>query len=491
MGNYEGATVIFADGAKYEDIVKEFGKTRQFESIYAGKTALRVNVDVIEIDMNNPNSGLRYSQVGNPIVGANILKTGDIVDFEKELSLLRNKRIEAVTINQNIAVYIDDNPDTITISKNFIDSVKNYVKNDNLGTNIKILLSNEYIDKILKLLEQELGSEQTAKEKFAEIIKGFKKDNNKEIVVIFDKVDEETNLSEYKQYGIFSYVANNEYVDGLTSAKSKIKIVTNLNQIFAFDGSLSIIKVSAFREELEKTSGIFTFLTSSLNLSEYLKTRSINFVKQIANNFDFDQIPVMDVNVIGQILTESKNKFEELSKYLSGTDSVSIYYLGLTDDEQRNVFVEEILKRALVINYLRSLEEDNAYYGLKDKNLENVLAKALFEKIEKMFENDKELFKNGRFEDSFANVDTNVVETFYKKLEEKLNKKMPTATDVEFELLQTISQLTQKAFEQNDSQAIDDIIHLIPAYADRNIELRTSNAAVMDINAVKGILSAA
>ncbi len=68
---------------------------------------------------------------------------------------------------------------------------------------------------------------------------------------------------------------------------------------------------------------------------------------------------------------------------------------------------------------------------------------------------------------------------------------MPTATDVEFELLQTISQLTQKAFEQNDSQAIDDIIHLIPVYADRNIELRTSNAAVMEIKAVKGILSAA
>ena len=490
IGNYEGATIIFADGAKHEDIVNEFGKTRQFESVYSKKTALKSNVDVIEIDMNNPDSGLRYSQTGNPIVGVNVLKTGDIVDFEKELSLLRNKRIEAVTINQNVAVYIDDAPDTISSSQGFVDSVNRYVKNDSLGTNVKILFSNDYVDKILELLEQELGSEQAATEKFEEIIDNFKKDN-KEIVVIFDKDKENKDLNMYKKYGIFSYIADNEYVDGLTAAKTQIKIVTNLSQINAFDGSLSIIKVSAFRQELEKTSGIFTFLTSSLNLSEYLKTRNINFIKQVANNFDFDQIPVMDINVIGQILTGSENKFEDLSKYLNGTDSVSIYYLGLTDDEQRTAFIEEILKRALVINYLRSLEEDNAYYGLKDKNLENVLAKALFEKIEKMFENDKELFKNGRFEDSFANVDTNVVETFYKKLEEKLNKKMPTATDVEFELLQTISQLTQKAFEQNDSQAIDDIIHLIPAYADRNIELRTSNAAVMEINAVKGILSAA
>ena len=473
IGNYEGATVIFADGAKYENIVNEFGKTRQFETIYAKRTALKANVDVIEIDMNSPDSGLRYSPNGNPIIGANILKTGDIVDFEKELSLLRNKRIESVTINQNVAVYVDDSLETISASQDFINAVNLYVKAESLGTGVKILFSNEYIKKILELLKQELGDEQAAKQKFTDIIKQLR-DDNKEVVVMFDEVSEKTDLNEYKQYGIFSYVANGEYVDGLTATKTQTKVVTNLNQIYAFDGSLSIIKVSAFRKEIEKASGIFTFLTSSLNLSEYLKTRNINFIKQVANNFDFDQIPVMDIDVIAQILTGSENKFEALSKYLTGTDSVSIYYLGLSDDEQRNVFIEEILKRALVINYLRSFEQDNAYYGLKDKNLENILAKALFEKykLQKSFENNSD-----------AVLDESV-----------------SATEIEFELLQKISQLSQKAFNmeiknkqdmEEKAKTIDDIIKLIPLYADRNIELRTANAAMIEIKAVKGILSAA
>lgn len=467
IGNYEGATVIFADGAKYEDIVNEFGKTRQFESIYSKRSALKANVDVIEIDMINPGSGLNYSKSGNPIVGANMVKTENIVDLQKEISLLKNKAIEAVTINQNIAVYIDDLPETISASQTFIDSVNNYVKNDNLGTNIKILFSNNYIDKILELLEQELGNKQAAQEKFAEIIKQLK-DENKEIIVMFDEVTETTNLTEYNQYGIFSYIANNEYVDGLTATKSQTKFVTNLNQIYGFDGSLSIIKVSAFKKELEKSSGIFTFLTSSLNLNEYLKTRNINFIKQVANNFDFDQIPVMDINIIGQILTSSQNKFEDLSKYLSGTDSVTMYYLGLSDDEQRTVFMEGILKRALVINYLRSFEQDNAYYGLKDKNLENVLANALFERY----------MQKKNFD---VITDVNLGET-----------PQTTAAEIELKLLQTISQLSQKAFEEKDPKSIDDIIKLIPLYAERNIDFRTAtDIDVMEIKNIKGILSAA
>ena len=467
IGNYNGATVLFADGADYETVVRDFGKTRQFETVFGRRTALKANVDVIEIDMNNPDSGLNYSQSGNIIVGANMVKTEDVVDLQKEISLLKNKAIEAVTINQNVAVYIDDAPETVSVSQDFIDTVNLYVKNDNLGTNVKILFSNNYIDKILELLEQELGNKQAAREKFTEIIKQLK-DENKEIVVMFDKVTETTNLTEYNQYGIFSYIANNEYVDGITATKTQTKFVTNLNQIYGFDGSLSIIKVSAFKKELEKASGIFTFLTSSLNLNEYLKTRNINFIKQVASNFDFDQIPVMDIDIIGKILTSSQNKFEELSKYLSGTDSVTMYYLGLSDDEQRTVFMEGILKRTLVINYLRSFEQDNAYYGLKDKNLENVLADALFERymLKKNFD---------------VITDVNLGETG-----------QTTAAEIELKLLQTISQLSQKAFEEKDPKSIDDIIKLIPLYAERNIDFRTAtDIDVMEIKNIKGILSAA
>ena len=192
----------------------------------------------------------------------------------KEISLLKNKAIEAVTINQNVAVYIDDAPETVSVSQDFIDTVNLYVKNDGLGTNVKILFNDKFFtgDKVsgkkgfLELLEQEYGSSEAADKEFIRIIEQLKQEN-KEIVVVFDETAETANLNKYRQYGIFSYIANNEYVDGLTQNKNHIKFVTNLNQIYGFDGSLSIIKVSAFKEELTKSSGIFTFLTSSLNFS--------------------------------------------------------------------------------------------------------------------------------------------------------------------------------------------------------------------------------
>ena len=482
IGNYNDATILFADGADYEVIVKEFGKTRQFETIYGKKTALKANIDIIEIDMNNPESGLSYSQSGNIIVGSDMVRTGDIVDLQKEISLLRNKIVETVTINQNVAVYIDDELDNISSSQDFIDVINLYMNNNDLGVNAKILFNDKFFagDKVngkkgfLELLEQEYGSSEAADKEFIRIIEQLKQEN-KEIVVVFDETAETANLNKYRQYGIFSYIANNEYVDGLTQNKNHIKFVTNLNQIYGFDGSLSIIKVSAFKEELTKSSGIFTFLTSSLNLKEYIKTRNINFVRQVANNFDFDQIPVIDIEQIAQILTDSENKFKDLSKYLNGSDSISVYYLGLSDDEQRTVFMEEILKRALVVNYLRNYKNDEAYYGLKNKTLEDTLAKALIEK----YKSDK---------------------TFNVANDKTLDESVSMA-QLQFNLLQEISELSQKAFiqeikterdKENKTRAIDDIINLIPLYAERNMEFRSAtNIDMVDIKNIKGILSAA
>ncbi len=503
IGNYNGATVLFADGANYETIVRDFGKTRQFETIFGKRTALKANIDVIEIDMNNPDSGLNYSRSGNVIVGANMVKTENIIDLQKEVSLLKNRAIEAVTINQNVAIYIDDDSEGLSTSQNFVDTINAYVKSNDLGANIKLLFTDEYIKKVLNLLKLEYG-EENVQEKFREIVKQLQKEN-KEISIIFEE-EKESKTNEYKQLyklifgyepkedeviedyknlykelGIFSYIESKgnysyEYVDTVSSTRTKANFITNLNQIRA-DGILSIIKVSDFKKQISKTSGIFTFLNSSLNLKEMLQKRSIEFIKQTANNFDFNQIPNIDIGIIADILTKSENKYDGLKKYLDtdNSDSISMYYLGLSNDEQRNVFIEEILKRALVVNYLRNLEQDNAYYGLKDKNLENVLAKALFEKYK-------------------------LQQNFEIKSNEKLNENL-SASEVEFELLQKISQLSEKAFnmEVKDKQdmeektkAIDDIINLIPLYAERNIDFKTAtNIDVMEIKNIKGILSAA
>ncbi len=463
IGNYKGATVIFADGARYENIVREFSTTKQFESMFGG-SVLKTNVDVIEIDMIDADSGLRYSQTGNPIIGINKVKTMDSIDIEKEISLLRNKAVEAVTINQNIAVYIDDTPETISTSQDFIDTINLYVNSSDLGVNAKILFTDEYIDRVFELLKIEYG--ENAQKEFIRIIEQLKQEN-KEISVILKQSDI-SRISTYKEYGIFSYIVDKgsygcEYIDTISDTRIKANFITNLNQVRA-DGNLAIIKVSDFKKEISKTSGLFTFLNSSLNIKEILQKRNIEFIKQTANNFDFNQIPNIDIELIAQIIASSENKFEQLSKYLNGADSISMYYLGLSNDEQRSAFVDEILKRALVINYLRNFEQDHAYYGLKDKSLENILAKALVEK-----------YKAQR--------------TLAINSTASLNE--TTAAEVEFELLKKISQLSQQAFEQNDSQALDDIIKLIPLYADRKVELRTANINIVDIQNIKGILSAA
>lgn len=468
MGNYNGTAVLFAEGANYGMIVEEFGKTKQFKSVYGKHTTLKANVDVIEIDMNNPNSGLRYSDNGNIIIGANVVKTGDIIDLQKELSLLNNKKIEAVTINQNVAIYIDDEIDTLSTSQDFINVIDLYVRNENLGVDAKVLFSDKYIDRVLELLEQEQGSKELAQQKFIEIIKNLK-DENKEVVVIFDELSKDTNFSKYQQYGIFSYIAGNEYVDGITSAKSQAKFVTNLSQISCFDGSLSVIKVSLFRKEIEQSSGIFTLLTSSLNLKEYMKKRSLNFIKQVATNFDYNQIPTMDVNIIAEIL-QSENKFESLRKYLNETDSISVYYSGLSGEEEKTVFIDAILERILVANYLRNFDNEESCFGLKNKKMEEILAAALVAKYN----------KDGNF-----NISSEVV----------LNENL-TAAQFELEFEKMIMDKVSAGFknglsEINDPQSIDDIIKLIPLYAERNAELRTANVEVMDIQNIKGILSAA
>jgi hypothetical protein len=71
-----------------------------------------------------------------------------------------------------------------------------------------------------------------------------------------------------------------------------------------------------------------------------------------------------------------------------------------------------------------------------------------------------------------------------------------TASQFELEFEKMIMDKVSKGFknelsEINDPQSIDDIIKLIPLYAERNVELRTANVKVMEIQDIKGILSAA
>jgi hypothetical protein len=294
------------------------------------------------------------------------------------------------------------------------------------------------------------------------------KNKNKEIVVIFDEVSQDTKFDKYQEYGIFSYVAGNEYVDGITLTKSKAKFVTNLSQISCFDGSLSVIKVSLFREEIRQSSGIFTFLTSSLNFKEYMKNRSIKFIKQVASNFDYTQIPKIDVYTVAKML-KSETKFHDLMAYLNETDSILLYYLGLDNEEEKTVFVDTILERILVANFLRQYDKDESCLGLKDKKLETILTAALVAKAKYNFDISTreivldETLTAAQFEVEFEKIILDKVSTGFKN---------------------DLSQI-------NDTQSIADIINWIPLYAERKGRLDTTKVEVMDIKNIKGILSAA
>lgn len=464
LGRYNDAVVVFAESVDYESIVEQFTKTKQFESLCGKKTPLKANVEVIEVDATNESDGKMYSKSGNPLINYNLIKDKNFLEVQQ--ALLYNKKVEAVTINQNIAVFIDDSADTISTSNDMLSAINLYVQSDGLGTNAKILFTDSYIDKIIDLLEKETGKEQ-AKSEFRKIINRLKEEN-KEISIIFEQTDGK-NLEKYFEYGIFSYIANGEYVDSVSSIKSKVKVVSDLSKVDGFDGSLSVLKVSELKKGISNTSGIFTFLNSTLNIKEIIEKRNLEFVKQAAANFTSDQIPNnIDINKIAKLLvSQDENKFEQLSQSLKETDSISIFYKRISNKKEQEVFVNAILERILVVNYLRNFEEDKIYYGLKNKKLESILAKALIEK-----------YKLNQ------NFDINSTATIQGA----------TQVEVDFELEKQMVQLAKRAFEQEkpDSQAIDDIIKLIPLFADRNVNIALPETNPMDmIQNIRGVLAAA
>lgn len=474
LGNYNGLAVVFAQGADYENVVKEFTQTKQFESVYAVngtlRTKIKADVNIIEIDTVNPDSALRYGENGNIVVGANVIKTNDLLDLKKEFALISNKKVDAVTINQNIAVFIDENIETVSSYDDLLTMANLYVKDTGLGTDTKVLFSDKYINRIVDLIRKDVSKtltdereiEAEVKSRFINIIQTAKT-VNKEISVVFEDSDEK-DLTKYFEYGIFSYVANGKYFDSITSTASQMKFVTNLDEIKSFDGSISVIRVSAFKNEMEKTSGIFTFLNSSLNIKEILEKRNVEFVKKAASNFDFNQLPYLDNNVVAEIINSSEtNKYELLSKYLDEAGSVSMYYATLSGNKEKEAFIDAVLERMLAVNLLK---DNDINLGLSDHKLEEILARALYVKYTTGIDDNKK---------SSLNFDVSQM----------------TAAQAEQALMETISMLSDEAFVQNKPESVNAIIELIPLYADRNSDFRTESVELINVQNIRGILSAA
>ncbi len=473
LGKYRGNTVLFSSGAVQEDLVSDFVDSYSFRSLYGAK----FNDKIMIIDTSNPDRDLSYSDEGYIIIGVNALKTGDRIDFEKEGALIANKKIDAITINQNIAVFIDDSADTISSYEDMVSTINTFIKSDTLGTSAKILFTNSYIDKIINLLQQKYGNDYDAKIKFREIIKQLK-DENKDISVVFEQVDTGTDLQKYFEYGIFTYVANGIYFDSVSTIQTRVKMISDLSKIESFDGSLSVLRISQFRDELDKTSGIFTFLNSAINIKKIMADRKIAFVKQAATNFDFKQIPEIPQDVIVDIIkTGEYTKFERLSSYLEPSSQISIYYNTLKDSEKA-VFSEEILKRILVVNYLR---QQDIKYGLSDHNLEVLLAEVLYKSVvSQYYEN---LAVDTQYDNSIKGTII-AVDAF------KQSVNSMTPAEVYKSLNELLTKLSPLALERSAPDAIAAIVELIPVYADKNLsQVDSSNIEFINEKTLTGLRS--
>jgi hypothetical protein len=202
-----------------------------------------------------------------------------------------------------------------------------------------------------------------------------------------------------------------------------------------------------------------------MNIKEMLEKRSVDFVRQTANNFDFNQIPqISDGALIDIIKAKDTDKYSRLAKYINDASSIAMYYNGLKNANEKEIFINTLLERMLAVNLLRQKE---AYEGLKDHRLEEILAKALTAKY-------------------INNIDSSLkYEDFFS-----VNDSM-TASEVEQKLLERVSFLTNEAFNKNSPQAINEIIEILPLYADRNTELRTTKVELINVQNIRGILSAA
>ena len=468
LGEYREILVLYAKDAAPETLVDEFQKNPYLIRHFG----LRFKNDFIQIDMVNPDREVSYSQSGHIIVGANVVKTGEYIDYKKEAALVANKKVDAVTINQNIAVFIND--DAYVVDGNIVSTVNAFVRAETLGTEAKILFTSSCIDNFINSLE---GDVYEKKIEFRKIIKKLK-DENKEICVVFEDDSKNTDLNKYFDYGIFNYVANGTYFDAVSVTKTRIKIVSKLSDIGSFDGSISVLKISDFKDEIDETSGIFTFLNSAINIRRIMADRKIDFVRQAATNFDFNQIPEISQDIISDIInSDDEEKFELLSTYLEPSSQISIYYNTLKDSE-KVVFTEEILKRILAVNYLR---QQNVKHGLRDHKLEVLLAQALYKSVVPSY--NKKSASGVRYDRSTWDI---IVEVSAFK-QEVLGM---TPAGVYKSLNELLSRLAPLALEQSDPDAIFAILDLIPIYADKNIApIDPSNIEFINSDTLAGLRS--
>ncbi len=507
LGSKKGATVLYVEWLRYDDIIKKryeeiirmLQETRFFADRYGA------DASAIEIDFKNADRELEYSQSGNVIIGVNKIQRDGKIDSRMVISLLENERVDAVTISRNTALEIDifDGINTYAALEKFI--------NESKKANMRLIFSDEEFEKVLELIGSEMSKtvsgkklEQAVAERFMELTQSSKQaGNNLDITVRYNSSGNTDREKEtrYGRYGITSFIFDSQfgsrYYDMLSGYTSNIMEIADLKDIKS-DGNMYVIKLSKVVKEIKETSSIFTFL-KSINLKEILKEKNINFVKQAARNFEFDEFGQLDnyeKNSLADIIKTANAKGTEYQTVLVrffGSDSpVVVYMNSLKTADMKNSFALSVLERALMIDYLKSKGKTS---GFVNKSHEELLTNMLVKKLVKEIDNEKRLTD---VELSLVTIqemteritaDDLTISERQIRLNNKLVELQPYADDM---YALKFGKKNPLANQETEAKAVNGIIELLTLYSDEeikeSIKIKTDNIQMSNF---KAVLSAA
>jgi hypothetical protein len=211
---------------------------------------------------------------------------------------------------------------------------------------------------------------------------------------------------------------------------------------------------------------------------------SKEYVEGVVRNIEIKDIPEVEENGMKRIKDMVRNKdlmnIENVKEVLGieekGSNVISVYISkidreleGREDREEiKEVLVRAIVERVLVAEELRSKGKE---LGLRDKNHEIILGKALMASMERGIEYDNKK----------------------KRETEEFVKGLKTEIEVEVKLNKELAELVEMGIEGDKEEGVRKIIELIGEISEgkMKVEIREEIRPKMDIRNYKSILSAA
>lgn len=507
LGNKKGAAVLYVEWLRYDDIIKKryeeivrmLQETRFFADRYGA------DASAIEIDFKNADRELEYSQSGNVIIGVNKIQRDGKIDSKMVIALLENERVDAVTISRNTALEID-----VFDGINTYDGLEKFIA-ESKKANMRLIFSDEEFEKVLELIGSEMSKtvsgkklEQAVAGRFMKLTQGSKQaGNNLDITVRYSSLGNTDKQKEtrYGRYGITSFIFDSQfgskYYDMLSGYTSNVTEIADLKDIKS-DGNMYVIKLSKVVKEIKETSSIFAFL-KSINIKEILKEKNVNFVKQAARNFEFDEFPQLDnyernniADIIRIAYTRGTQYQTSLARFFGSDSPIVVYMNSLKNIEMKNAFALSVLERALMVDYLKGKGKTS---GFVNKSHEELLTNMLVKKLVKEIDNETRLTD---VELSLVSIqemtegitaDDLTISERQIRLNNKLVELQPYADDIYALKFGKKSPLANK---ETEAKAINGIIELLTLYSDEelkeSIKIKTDN---IEMSNFKAVLSAA